>query len=148
MTDARNAYRESVAHGASAVGQVILLYEQMVEDLRRAGRAIEENHIEGRTNAINHAMLIVSHLQNKLNFASGGEVARNLERFYGVLRSRLLEAQVQASKDILKEQIGFLLDLRDAWTEVDRAEAARSTPLLTSAPSQAEANASVTDWKA
>jgi len=124
MTDPRNAYRESAARGASAVGQVVLLYEQMVEDLRRAVRAIEGNQIEDRTNAINHATVVVSHLQSSLNFEVGGDVARNLERFYNMLRGKLLEAQFQVSKEILAEQIAFLLDLRDAWIEVDRATAA------------------------
>src|SRR3977135_27261 len=113
MMDARKAYRESAARGASAVGQVVLLYEQMVEDLRRAERAVEENDGEGRSNAINHAMVVVSHLQNKLNFEAGGEVARNLERFYDMARRRLLEAQLHGSKEILGEQISLLLDLRD-----------------------------------
>lgn len=121
MTDPRNAYRESAARGASAVGQVALLYEQMVEDLRKAVSAIESNRIEDRTNAINHAMVVVGHLQGNLNFEVGGDVARNLERFYTMLRGKLVEAQFQVSKEILNEQIIFLLDLHAAWIEVDRA---------------------------
>jgi flagellar protein FliS len=123
MTDPRSAYRESAARGASAVGQVVLLYEQMVEDLRRALRAIEANQVEERTNAINHAMVVVSHLQNSLNFELGGDVAPHLERFYTMVRANLLEAQFQSSKEILDEQLMLLLDLRDAWIEVDHATA-------------------------
>ncbi len=125
MTDPRNAYRESAARGASDVGQVVLLYEQIVQDLRRAVKAIEDNQIEVRTNAINHAMVVVGHLQGNLNFEAGGDVARNLERFYTMLRGKLVEAQFKVSKEILNEQIVFLLDLHDAWIEVDRAT---STP--------------------
>jgi flagellar secretion chaperone FliS len=134
MMDAHQAYRESAARGASAVGQVVLLYEQMVEDLRRALRAIDENQIEDRTNAINHAMVVVSHLQSSLNFELGGQVAPNLERFYIMLRGQLLAAQFQASKEILNEQIGLLLDLRDAWIEVDHATAAPPASATESAP--------------
>lgn len=137
MTDPHNAYRESAARGATAVGQVVLLYEQIIKDLRLAGLAIEANQIEDRTNAINHAMVVVSHLQNSLNFEVGGDVAANLERFYNMLRRKLLEAQFQASKEILNEQIALLLDLRDAWIEVDRSTAA---PLARSTePAQAVA---------
>lgn len=127
MTDPRNAYRESAARGASAVRQVILLYEQVVEDLRRAVTAIEGNQIEDRTNAINHALVVVGHLQGSLNFDLGGDVARNLERFYTMLRGKLLEAQVQISKEILNEQIALILDLRDAWIEVERATTVQPT---------------------
>lgn len=120
MTDARNAYRESAVRGASPVGQVILLYEQLVADLRGAGKAIDDHNISDRTNAINHAVLILGHLQNKLNFEVGGDVARHLERFYNLSRQRLIEAQVEGAKPILEEQIGLILNLRDAWIEVDR----------------------------
>ena len=78
MTDPRNAYRESAARGASAVGHVVLLYGQIVDDLRNAIQAIEACNIEERTNAINHAMVVVSHLQNSLNFEVGGAVATSL----------------------------------------------------------------------
>src|ERR1700758_2126813 len=128
MTNPRNAYRESAARGTTAVGQVFLLYEQMVEDLRRAVRAIEEGQIEDRTNAINHALLVASYLQNSLNFEVGGDVAPNLERFYNMLRRKLVEAQFQVSREILNEQITLLLDLRDAWIEVDRATSAPPSP--------------------
>jgi len=149
MTDPRNAYRESAARGASAVGQVALLYEQMVEDLRKAVRAIEDNRIEDRTNAINHAMVVVGHLQGNLNFEVGGDVARNLERFYTMLRGKLVEAQFQASKEILNEQIIFLLDLHDAWIEVDRAISTPKPAAPQAAESAPEAGSRLTgEWNA
>jgi flagellar protein FliS len=126
MTDPRNAYRANAVGGASPVRQVVMLYEQVVEDLRRARKAIESNHIESRTNAITHAITVIAHLQNKLNLEAGGAVARNLERFYNMVRTRLLQAQMHGSKDVLDEQIPLLLELRDAWTEVDRAESAHA----------------------
>jgi len=125
MPDARNLYRESIVCGARPVQLVVMLYEQMVEDLRRAVKAIEEKRIDARTNAINHAILILGHLQNKLNHEAGGEVARSLERFYNLLRQKLVEAQFTGVKEILNQQLSLLLELRDAWTEADRAEAAR-----------------------
>ena len=122
--DPQNAYREGAARGATAVGQVVLLYEQMLKDLRLAMLAIDANQIEERTRAINHALLVVSHLQGSLNFAAGGAVASNLERYYNMMRRRLTEAQFQGSREILNEQIALLLDLRDAWIEVDRSTTA------------------------
>ncbi|MGB8061577.1 MAG: flagellar export chaperone FliS [Candidatus Sulfotelmatobacter sp.] len=134
MMDPQNAYRESAARGATAVGQVVLLYEQVVKDLRLAVRAIETNQIEDRTHAINHALVVVSHLQGTLNFEVGGDVAPNLERFYNMLRRKLVEAQFQTSKEILNEQIALLLDLRDAWIKVDRSTAAPQEGLTETAP--------------
>jgi flagellar protein FliS len=149
MTDARTLYRESAVRGASPVRLVVLLYEQIVEDLRRAAKAIDEKRIAKRTDAINHAILIIGHLQSKLNHEAGGEVARNLERFYNQSRQKLLEAQCQGSKDILSEQISLLLELRDAWTVVDQAEArSASLPVrVASAASAATVDQKVrADW--
>jgi flagellar protein FliS len=122
MPDARNVYRERAVQGASRVGLVVLLYEQMIEDLRRALEALEHNQIELRTRCINHTILVLGHLQNTLNMDQGGKVACNLERFYNLLRAKLVEAQGRASKELLKAQIESLLSLRDAWIEVDRAD--------------------------
>ena len=137
MTDPRNAYRESAARGASAVGHVVLLYGQIVADMRNAIQAIEACNIEERTNAINHAMVVVSHLQNSLNFEVGGAAATSLSRFYNMVRRKLLEAQFQTSKELLQEQIALLLDLREAWVEVDRTTAVAAEQPVGNAQSSA-----------
>jgi flagellar secretion chaperone FliS len=120
--NARKLYRENAVRGASRVGLVVLLYEQMIEDLRCAAKALDEGQIELRTRSINHAILVIGNLQSTLDFEQGGAVARNLDHFYNVLRSKLVEAQALASKQLLESQIKELLSLRDAWIEVDRAE--------------------------
>jgi flagellar secretion chaperone FliS len=128
MSNPRTAYRETAAGGATAVRLVVLLYEQMIQDLRQASQAIEENNIEVRTNRINHTLDIVCLLQGTLNMEGGGEVALNLVRFYEALRANLCKAQFQVSKETLTRQITDLLALRQAWVEVDRAESAGSVP--------------------
>jgi len=79
--DARSSYRESNVRGASPVRLVIALYEQAIEDLRRAVIALEKGAIEVRTREINHALLVIAQLQSSLNMERGGEVARNLACF-------------------------------------------------------------------
>src|SRR5215470_15715080 len=83
--NARREYLENAVRGASALGLVVMLYEQLVEDLRRATVAIDINQIDQRTNAVNHAFLILGQLQGRLNHDTGGEVAGNLDRFYDVI---------------------------------------------------------------
>ena len=134
MEDARKRYRETAVRGASRVGLVVLLYEQIIEDLRRAVKALEQNQIELRTRHINHAILVVGHLQSTLDFEQGDAVARELDRFYHALRSKLTEAQARASKQLLQLQINQLLSLRDAWIEVDRLETTPEAPASTDAP--------------
>jgi len=124
--DARFSYREAAVRGASREKLVVLLYEQMIEDLRRAVSALERRDVEERTREINHAILVLAHLENSLDKERGGVVARNLERFYEIVRQGLVEAQCQQSGEGIKEQIELLMLVRDAWLEVDRASAVPS----------------------
>ena len=124
--DARSSYREVVARGARPLQLVILLYEQSIEDLRRALAALQRGDIETRTRQINHALVVIGHLQGSLDMKQGAQVARNLQRFYQLLRDSLVEAQTKQSVSILQEQISHLMLLREAWIEVERT----TNPLL------------------
>lgn len=123
-----SAYRRAAGQSATAVGRVVLLYEQLITDLRRALAALDKNDIEHRTREIDHALTVVGQLQGTLNMEKGGEVARNLQRFYDYLCANLLQAQMQGSKQILQRQIANLVTLREAWKEVDRAETKPASP--------------------
>ena len=96
----------------------------MIEDLRQAVNAIKHNQIELRTNKINHAISVIGYLQSSLNKKAGGKVALNLEHFYEQLRGNLTKAQFSVSQRILSQQITDLLAVREAWSEVERAETA------------------------
>jgi flagellar protein FliS len=135
MTNPRAAYRENDVRGATAVRLVVLLYEQLVQDLSQALHAIEQNDIELRTNRINHAILVIGHLQSPLDFANGGKVAQDLDNFYNVLRQNLIQVQFHPSQAGLSQQITDLLAVREAWTEVERAEKSLVTSAVTTTPS-------------
>lgn len=115
------SYREAAAAGASPVRLVILLYEQVIEDLRRALNAQRQKDVEGRTREINHAILVLGHLQASLDKDRGGKVAANLERFYNQVQAGLVEAQFKQSESSLEQQISGLMQVHDAWCEVERS---------------------------
>ena len=122
--DARLSYRESAVEGASPVRLVALLYEQAIEDLKRARTAIDRGDIEARTQAINHAVVVIGYLQSSLDKDRGGYVAANLERFYNQVRSSLVEAQFTQSAAILEREISHLVEVHAAWCEVEFANTA------------------------
>lgn len=129
---------------------VVQLYEQIIEDLRQALKAIEQSQIELRTNKINHAILVIGHLQARLDFQSGGKVAQNLDRLYDVLRRELLQAQFQVSAEILSRRIDDLLTVRAAWQQVERAEnsaAAGSVEAMAAGTAPADSAPVRADWK-
>lgn len=119
----RLSYLQGAVAGASPVGLVILLYGQAIEDLRRAVAAHGRGDVEGRTREINHALVVIAHLQATLDKNKGGLVAGHLDRFYNQLRAGLVAAQCQQSAAALEEQIFCLMQLRDAWNTVERSEA-------------------------
>jgi flagellar protein FliS len=117
--DARSSYRESAVRGASPVRLVICLYEQAISDLRCAAVALEKGDIEARTRNINHALLVIGQLQGTLDMERGGEAARNLVKFYYLLRAGLVAAQGKQSKKALEEQIALLAIVHEAWQQVE-----------------------------
>ena len=141
MTNPRTAYRENDVRGATAVRLVVLLYEQLVQDLRQALQAIEQNDIEVRTKRINHAILVIGHLQSPLDFANGGKVAQDLDHFYNVLRQNLVQVQFHPSQAELSQQITDLLAVREAWTDVERAEKSLVATTVTTTSSTVPAGA-------
>lgn len=106
---------------------VVMLYEQAIQDLREAARAIEQNNIELRTNKINHAILVLAHLQSGLDFSKGGKVSQDLNHFYDVLRQNLMQVQFKPTEKGIAYQITDLLSVREAWTEVERVEKTSAT---------------------
>lgn len=130
---------------------VISLYEQAIEDLRRAVIALDRGAIEVRTREINHALMVIAQLQGSLDMERGGEVARNLARFYGVVRAGLTEAQLKQSSVLIEQQISQLAEVHEAWLEVERATAAAGPPSSVS-PSEGPAisfsETSGADWNA
>jgi len=117
--DSAFAYQQATAVGASAVGQVVALYDTILRDFHRAIAAIERGQIEQRVNAGNHALMVMGELQGVLNFERGGEAARRLQSFYKVTRAMTLEASVQSSREKFLELIAMFARLRAAWSKIE-----------------------------
>ena len=143
MTNVSKTYREADVRGATAVRLVVLLYEQIVRDLTQAAQAVEQNDIELRTRCINHAILVVGYLQSPLDFGKGGKVAKDLDQFYNVLRQNLMQVQFFSSKTGVNQLITDALAVREAWSEVERAESAVITRSVTVPTSSVAAPSSI-----
>jgi flagellar protein FliS len=139
------SYREAAVVGASPVRMVILLYEQAMEDLRRARAALRSGDIQKRTQQINHAILVLGYLQTSLDREQGGKVAEDLQRFYSQVRASLMQAQFRQSESLIEQQIRDLFEVREAWCEVERS----AKPAAPSAGSYDRIDgSSSSEWKA
>ena len=81
MTDPARMYSESAVRGASPLGLIVILYDELIRNIRKAQRAFEAGNVEQRSNSLRHALEVVGYLHSILNFERGGDVARNLARF-------------------------------------------------------------------
>jgi flagellar secretion chaperone FliS len=120
MTDPARAYRELAARGASPVGLVVILYEEIIRSLRRALDAAQRNQIERRTNELSHAIVVVGYLQSVLDYEQGGQVARDLSDFYNTARSKILECSGPHAVAILEALSSQFSSLAEGWQQVDR----------------------------
>ena len=104
---------------ASSVGLIIILYDQLIDDLRQAISAIEKRDIEARSKAIKHGFLVLQQLEGSLDKENGAEAAKYLAKFYALMRCRVFEAHLKVSPEILNQQVLRLLDLRRTWQQLD-----------------------------
>jgi flagellar secretion chaperone FliS len=121
--ESASAYHQSTGFGATAVGQIIALYDTVLRDLRLASAAIESGEIEQRVKSSNHALIVIGELQSVLDFERGGTSARILNSFYTVSRVMLTEASILSSREKFKELITMFARLRAAWSVAERTVA-------------------------
>lgn len=120
-------YRQIGARGVHPVGLVVRLYDALLEDFRRAAEAIHAGKIEGRTAALNHALLILAELEGTLDQERGGQVALHLRGLYRVARALIVEANVHTGVARLERLCTLFLPVRQAWQQAER-ELSREAP--------------------
>lgn len=118
--EAKLTYRENAVRSATPIELVVILFDAAIDDMRRAASAVRAGDLEERAAAIRHAMLVLQQLQGTLDFEKGGQVARQFEQFYNLIRARLLEAQLRNSPALMEQQIQFMSEVRDCWAEAEK----------------------------
>lgn len=113
-------YLRAAAQNATPAGLVIILYDLLIHDLEQAIAAFAERDIERRSTEIKHAFLVLQQLEGSLDMENGGDAAKHFSAFYSALRSKIFEAQLKASSELLKRQIELVLEVRQAWQQVDQ----------------------------
>jgi flagellar secretion chaperone FliS len=117
---AASAYQKSAARGASAVGQVVSLYDTILRDFRRALVAIEAGNVEARVFELNHSLTVIGELQGVLDFQRGGESAAALESFYNATRPMIIDANARVSRKVILDLIDMYQGMRQAWQQVEQ----------------------------
>lgn len=121
-TRGADAYRRMDVETRSPMELVVMLYDGALRFVGDAREAIARKDVKARTQATRRALDIVSELQNTLNLEQGGDIARELDRLYGYISTKLLEVtrgDAEAADEVLK----LLGMLRDGWAQAQTAPA-------------------------
>ena len=139
--EAKLTYRENAVRSATPIELVVILFNAAIDDMRRAASAIKASDVEERATAIRHAMLVLQQLQGTLDFEKGGQVAKQFEQFYNLIRAKLLESQLRNSPELMQQQIQFMSEVRDCWVEAERQLTPKpSVPAAIAVPAPAQSS--------
>ncbi len=112
-------YRRAATQQASVVGLVIALHDTLMGNLRRAAEAVDRGDIQVRCDELVHGFKVLQQLESMLDMANGGETAVKIKFFYAHVRGQILIAQFKLSSAILRKQIEIVLEVREAWQQLD-----------------------------
>jgi flagellar protein FliS len=119
------AYRRVNAETRSPMELVVMLYDGAIRFVGEARDAADRNDIVTRTRSVSRALAIVTELQNTLRLDEGGEVARELDRLYTYITTRLLDSNVKRDRKALDEVHRLLSTVREGWAQVGAPAGAR-----------------------
>jgi flagellar protein FliS len=126
-------YQQVEVTSRSPLELVVMLYDGALAAMQNAALAMRRRDLLTKREAMNKALQIVQHLQSTLNMEEGADVAGQLDQLYGHVISRILEANVTGTPELIEEAARLLQTVRVAWAEV-AALPAPDAPATPTAP--------------
>lgn len=121
--NAHDAYLESRILSANPLELIRLLYQACTAEVREARRHLAEGDIASRCRSISKAHRILSELGVSLDHEHGGELSQRLARLYDYMQRRILEANGAQQDAPLREVLGLLSTLSEAWEGISEPAA-------------------------
>src|SRR4051812_21363032 len=108
-----NSYRQTEIQSRSPLELVVMLYDGALRFTADAREAMVRKDIRLRQEHLSRALAIVSELQSTLDMESRGDVAEHLDKLYGFVRDRLVDASIKQDLQPLDEARRILTTLRE-----------------------------------
>ena len=123
------AYGEVKVHsaieGASPTELISMLFDGVSSRLNQSLTAMEAGEIAKKGELISQTISILEYLTAVLDEHKSPEVSDNLSGLYRYMITTLLNANINNDPTAIQEVISLMTDVRDAWTEMMRSEAAQ-----------------------
>ena len=109
-------YRTQAATTASPSQLVLMLFDGVLAEVARAGRALAPPvDVVDAHDCLGRAQAIVTELTLTLDHERGGQLATNLASLYAFCEERLVDANVRKSPEHLDDVTDVILGIREAW---------------------------------
>lgn len=115
------AYKEARVTTASGGRLVVMLYDAAVKHLAQSLEALEKKAYPDVHNHLIKVQDILAELSGALDMQY--EISKSLYALYEYCIERLIAANVAKDAAPVKEVLGYLTELRDAWEQAVQAEA-------------------------
>lgn len=115
---AANAYRKVDLESAPKHVVLERLFVRFQADLELARTSIARRDIQGKANALDHAMRIVAELKASLDAAAAPELVANLKALYDFVTDKLTETNLTLKTPPLDQAAKVMAQLADAFQQV------------------------------
>lgn len=123
MSDAKTkkpgagAYQRAQVMTSTREGVLLLLYEGAIRFLKLAIEHADGKRHPEKLKALDRVIKIVREFRKTLDFETGGELAKNLDRLYAFVLDRLAQGALDKEPSRLKEALGVLEELHQGWKQ-------------------------------
>ena len=117
-TKGAQAYKNQVAIGAEGAKPeelVGLLFTRLLETLAKARQFMEMKNFAEKASRINHAIEIITTLEQALDHEQGGELSGNLQALYQDSTKQLLTAHTNNDVVLLDEVVSLMREIHEGW---------------------------------
>ena len=129
MVSSETFYRQTAGEGATYIGLLLVVYDTLAGDLRRAGEAVDRGDIAARCHATNHALLLLGHLESWAESLAEVELRTSLSHFYAYLRVQAIALQAAGRKDGFNELAGLVEETRAVWQRKEASGAVTASQI-------------------
>ncbi|MDA0746911.1 MAG: flagellar export chaperone FliS [bacterium] len=111
-----NKYKQVQIKTASPGKLILLLYQGAIGALKKASELIDQKDYGGKGDCLIKAQDIVMELNMALDM-SAGQISASLRQLYLYIYRRLVDANMNLDKEIIREVVTILEDLYGAWEQ-------------------------------
>ena len=115
MKNPYQTYQQNAVNTSSPEELTLMLYNGCIKFIRLASMAMEIGNIEAKNTNIIKSQSIIQELRNTLRMDS--ELARSMDQIYEYMFNRLVEANIQNNKEVMKEVEELATEFRNTWKQ-------------------------------